>query len=101
MRRDVATLEGFGWLAIRFVTENPGMWVFHCHMAWHYEKGLGMQFLNRMEVVKGWEVPKANTRLCESEVGELEKGARPKDEIWKGNSGDDEQDVERAEDGED
>ena len=27
IRRDVATAEGFGWLALRFVADNPGIWV--------------------------------------------------------------------------
>jgi FtsP/CotA-like multicopper oxidase with cupredoxin domain len=26
IRRDVATAEGFGWLALRFVADNPGVW---------------------------------------------------------------------------
>lgn len=31
IRRDVATAEGFGWLALRVVMDNPGVWAFHCH----------------------------------------------------------------------
>ena len=30
IRRDVATAEGFGWLALRFVADNPGVWVSKC-----------------------------------------------------------------------
>ncbi|KAA8564398.1 hypothetical protein EYC84_011341 [Monilinia fructicola] len=81
IRRDVATVEGFGWLALRFVADNPGVWAFHCHLMWHGEAGMVMQFLDRLDEVKKWEVPKANQKLCEVDIGELEKGAVPKDEI--------------------
>lgn len=84
IRRDVATAEGFGWLALRFVADNPGVWAFHCHMAWHSEAGLVMQFLSRVDEVATWEVPEANRQLCESKAEELEKGAAPKDSIWYG-----------------
>lgn len=34
-----------GWLALAFVTDNPGAWVMHCHIAWHADEGLSVQFL--------------------------------------------------------
>ena len=92
LRRDVATLEGFGWLALRFVADNPGVWAFHCHMAWHSEKGLGMQFLSGVEEMRGWSLPDENRKLCESTREELEKGARPMDDIWVGDLGENDQD---------
>jgi FtsP/CotA-like multicopper oxidase with cupredoxin domain len=84
IRRDVATAEGFGWLALRFVADNPGIWAFHCHMAWHSEAGLVMQFLSRVDEVANWEIPEANRQLCQVDAAELEKGACPKDNIWFG-----------------
>ncbi|KAF2864483.1 carbohydrate-binding module family 20 [Piedraia hortae CBS 480.64] len=44
-RRDVAMLNSGGWLAIAFPTDNPGAWVMHCHIAWHADEGLSVQFL--------------------------------------------------------
>jgi len=84
IRRDVATAEGFGWLALRFIADNPGVWSFHCHMAWHSEAGLVMQFLSRVDEVATWEIPEANRQLCEPSLEELEKGATPKDSTWFG-----------------
>jgi FtsP/CotA-like multicopper oxidase with cupredoxin domain len=84
IRRDVATTEGFGWLALRFVADNPGLWALHCHMAWHSEAGLLMQFLSRVDEVAKWTIPEPNLQLCDAEVQELEKGACPKDSIWFG-----------------
>ncbi|KAI9651147.1 hypothetical protein NHQ30_001184 [Ciborinia camelliae] len=84
IRRDVATLQGFGWLALRFVADNPGVWAFHCHNMWHGEAGMVMQFLDRVDQVAKWEIPRENQKLCELDIGELEKGSVPKDEIWFG-----------------
>lgn len=57
---------------------------FHCHMAWHSEAGLVMQFLSRVDEVATWAIPEANRQLCEAEVQELEKGACPPDSTWFG-----------------
>ncbi|CAI9108132.1 OLC1v1007660C1 [Oldenlandia corymbosa var. corymbosa] len=34
-----------GWAVIRFVADNPGVWLFHCHIDAHLAWGLGMAFL--------------------------------------------------------
>lgn len=32
VRRDTALLPGNGWLVIAFPTDNPGIWLMHCHI---------------------------------------------------------------------
>lgn len=32
LRRDTVTIEAFGWVLIRFVADNPGMWAMHCKL---------------------------------------------------------------------
>ncbi|KAF2137677.1 multicopper oxidase [Aplosporella prunicola CBS 121167] len=44
-RRDVILLPAGGWVAIAFITDNPGAWLMHCHISWHISEGLGVQFL--------------------------------------------------------
>jgi iron transport multicopper oxidase len=34
MQRDVVTVRPGGNLRIRFVADNPGIWLFHCHIEW-------------------------------------------------------------------
>ncbi len=34
-RRDTAHLPEAGWMALRFVADNPGVWLLHCHMNSH------------------------------------------------------------------
>jgi FtsP/CotA-like multicopper oxidase with cupredoxin domain len=31
-RRDVVSVPASGWARIRFVADNPGIWLFHCHL---------------------------------------------------------------------
>ncbi|KAL7271307.1 hypothetical protein RUND412_005947 [Rhizina undulata] len=47
MRRDVAMLPASGYLVIAFLTDNPGFWLMHCHIAWHVSEGLAIQFVER------------------------------------------------------
>ncbi|KAL1297859.1 hypothetical protein AAFC00_006385 [Neodothiora populina] len=80
LRRDTASVEAFGWILLRFVADNPGVWPLHCHISWHTEAGLLMQFLTLSEGVKGFEVPVANRALCRAEG--LERGMGMRDEDY-------------------
>ncbi|KIW52031.1 hypothetical protein, variant 7 [Exophiala xenobiotica] len=33
--RDTIDLPPSGWAVIRYITDNPGAWLFHCHVQWH------------------------------------------------------------------
>ena len=35
MRRDVILAPASGNVVIRFRADNPGVWLFHCHLEWH------------------------------------------------------------------
>lgn len=86
LRRDTVSVGAFGWTLIRFVADNPGIWSFHCHISWHNEAGLLMQFLTRADEVATWTLPKDVKGLCERKG--IEKGMGPDDEIWVGSWGD-------------
>ncbi|KAF7815491.1 L-ascorbate oxidase-like [Senna tora] len=45
----------YGWTAIRFKTDNPGVWSFHCHMEPHFHTGMGVVFAEGVQYVK--EIP--------------------------------------------
>lgn len=77
LRRDTASVEGFGWILLRLVADNPGAWAFHCHLSWHSEAGLMMQFLTRADELANIQVPKSNAALCAAKG--LDKGAGPDD----------------------
>ena len=48
-RRDVALLPAGGYLAIAFKSDNPGVWLLHCHIAWHASSGLALEILERQK----------------------------------------------------
>ncbi|MCL7034058.1 hypothetical protein MKW94_022832 [Papaver nudicaule] len=41
-----------GWTAIRFVTDNPGVWPFHCHIEPHLHMGMGVVFAEAVNRIK-------------------------------------------------
>ncbi|KAH8653878.1 laccase [Xylariales sp. PMI_506] len=46
-RRDVTIMPANGWTAVAFKSDNPGNWVFHCHIAWHVGEGLSIDIVER------------------------------------------------------
>ncbi|BFZ65015.1 hypothetical protein YB2330_006178 [Saitoella coloradoensis] len=66
MRRDTVTVESYGHALIRWVADNPGVWAFHCHIAWHVAAGLMVQFVERGGVLGGWDVPEEVAGLCDA-----------------------------------
>lgn len=38
-RRDVVLVPAGGYIAIAFKPDNPGIWLLHCHIAWHASAG--------------------------------------------------------------
>ncbi|KAJ3066779.1 ferroxidase fet3 [Podochytrium sp. JEL0797] len=39
----------FGYTVVRFVADNPGVWLMHCHIAWHMAGGLAVTFVESVE----------------------------------------------------
>ncbi|KAK2865188.1 hypothetical protein FQN49_003819, partial [Arthroderma sp. PD_2] len=40
MRRDTVLVNPNGNMVLRFRADNPGVWLFHCHIEWHMDSGL-------------------------------------------------------------
>ncbi|EXJ87323.1 hypothetical protein A1O3_04282 [Capronia epimyces CBS 606.96] len=45
MKRDTLLVRPNGHAVMRFRSDNPGVWLFHCHIEWHVESGLIMTFV--------------------------------------------------------
>ncbi|KAJ4782206.1 L-ascorbate oxidase [Rhynchospora pubera] len=54
--RNTVVIFPYGWTAIRFVADNPGVWAFHCHIEPHLHMGMGVVLAEGIELVK--EIPK-------------------------------------------
>ncbi|KAI1851107.1 hypothetical protein JX265_002847 [Neoarthrinium moseri] len=46
-RRDVAMLPASGYLVIAYQSDNPGVWLMHCHIGWHTSQGFALQLVER------------------------------------------------------
>jgi len=78
-RRDTATLPPGGYLLMAFPADNPGMWIMHCHIAWHASQGLSMQFGERYSDLQGGS-------LIGNRDG-LKQGCDEWDNYWAAGSG--------------
>ncbi|CAG8670712.1 1877_t:CDS:2, partial [Scutellospora calospora] len=58
IQRDTSTVPANGWVILRFVSDNHGVWGFHCHIEWHVETGLVAQFVTQPDEVRKLNSPK-------------------------------------------
>lgn len=42
--KNTVPLHPYGWTALRFRANNPGVWAFHCHIESHFYMGMGVVF---------------------------------------------------------
>lgn len=49
--RDSVTLWPLEWVAVRFVANNPGVWLFHCHITAHLVMGMGFSMVVSPDVL--------------------------------------------------
>lgn len=72
--RDTAMVEAYGNLVIRFTADNPGVWLFHCHLDWHLEQGLALTLVEApLEIQKNQQLPENHISVCK-EAGMGYKG---------------------------
>jgi len=46
-------LPSLGYLVLGFLTDNPGVWLMHCHIGWHVSMGFALQWIEQApEAVK-------------------------------------------------
>lgn len=71
--RDTVTVYGDSYVVIRFVADNPGVWLFHCHIEWHVEMGLTATIIEAPEEIRGFHIPQDHIEVCKIQ-GEPYKG---------------------------
>ncbi|KAJ1719976.1 ferroxidase fet3 [Coemansia erecta] len=52
MRRDTILVGPGQYAVLRFVADNPGVWLMHCHIERHMELGLSMMFVSAPDVMR-------------------------------------------------
>ncbi|KAH8925866.1 multicopper oxidase [Atractiella rhizophila] len=66
VRRDTVVIPGGGYAILRFTNDNPGVWVVHCHIAWHLASGFLAAIVSRPDDIAALTIPAANEALCSS-----------------------------------
>lgn len=65
MRRDTIVVYPNGFVVLRFKADNPGVWLFHCHIEWHVTSGLIATFIeDPLTLQSTIELPKNHLAVC-------------------------------------
>ncbi|PKK52414.1 hypothetical protein CI102_3511 [Trichoderma harzianum] len=74
MRRDTLVIWPNGNIVMRFKADNPGVWLFHCHIEWHVASGLLATFIEApLEIQKQFTIPDDHLAVCDA-AGTPSKG---------------------------
>ncbi|OXG27098.1 acidic laccase [Cryptococcus neoformans Bt15] len=65
-RRDTIVVPPTGKVVLRFRADNPGTWMFHCHIDWHLSSGLAAVMIEAPEAFQALasSVPEQITDQC-------------------------------------
>jgi iron transport multicopper oxidase len=56
-----------GYIVIRFLADNPGVWFFHCHVDWHLLQGLAMTLIEApLQIQEMVSVPESQYDVCKA-----------------------------------
>ncbi|XVF24190.1 hypothetical protein REPUB_Repub13aG0106200 [Reevesia pubescens] len=64
--RNTVAVPANGWAVIRFVADNPGVWLMHCHLDVHITWGLAMAFMveNGFGELQTLQAPPPDLPIC-------------------------------------
>ncbi|KAL1869993.1 hypothetical protein VTK73DRAFT_2863 [Phialemonium thermophilum] len=63
-RRDVVHVNANSHAVLRFRADNPGVFLFHCHIEWHVEMGLTATIIEAPEKLRGLQFPDDHIHNC-------------------------------------
>jgi len=68
MRRDTFMVNPNGNIVLRFRADNPGVWLFHCHVEWHVASGLVATMIEAPEdLQKSLRIPEDHLEACRAQ----------------------------------
>jgi len=50
--RDTFTVNPYSYIVFRFKTDNPGIWMMHCHNDWHLQMGMALVFIESYQTIR-------------------------------------------------
>lgn len=76
-RRDTVMLEEKSWVVIRFIANNPGVWLFHCHIDWHMLTGMSTVFVVGRKELEMQSVDDEARQVCRHRIDATVRGTDP------------------------
>ncbi|KAH8648436.1 iron transport multicopper oxidase fet3 [Xylariales sp. PMI_506] len=67
VKKDTVWVPPWGYVVVRFLADNPGIWALHCHIMWHQASGMTMalQVLgDEATGLRSTEMGESAQRLC-------------------------------------
>ncbi|CAF1050223.1 unnamed protein product [Didymodactylos carnosus] len=64
LRRDTVSINPNSYMVLRFVANNPGIWMMHCHIDWHLQAGLAIIFAEAAQHVQKLYGTTKNLNKC-------------------------------------
>ena len=60
-------VPAMGYIVLRFVADNPGICIFHCHIDWHLSQGLAVLMVEAPDVMQQTiNVPENHYQICKA-----------------------------------
>ena len=44
LKKDTVYVPAYGYVVLRFLADNEGIWALHCHIMWHQASGMSLAF---------------------------------------------------------
>jgi hypothetical protein len=70
LMRDTVSIPPQGWARLRFIANNPGTWMLHCHIDWHMSAGLAVILNVALDLITPsfMAIPSNSLQQCDSTI---------------------------------
>lgn len=85
-RRDTVAVNPKSYAVFRIKADNPGVFLFHCHVEWHVELGLTATLLEAPDKLRDYTIPQDHLDACEA-MGIPTTGNAAGNEDWDNTDG--------------
>ncbi|KAI5857307.1 putative ferroxidase [Durotheca rogersii] len=63
-KRDTVNVNPKSYVVLRIKADNPGVYLFHCHVEWHVEMGLTATLLEAPDRLRNYTIPQDHLEAC-------------------------------------
>ncbi|OTB15071.1 putative ferroxidase [Daldinia sp. EC12] len=85
-RRDTIAVNPKSYAVFRIKADNPGVFLFHCHVEWHVEMGLSITLIEAPDKLRNYTIPQDHLDACDA-MGIPTTGNAAGNEDWEDTEG--------------